>query len=35
MRDAITLSQHILAQERMLEQAGALAVGVEPSLPLV
>lgn len=35
VRDAITLSQHIVAQERILEQAGALAVGVEPALPLV
>lgn len=35
LRDAITMSQHVAAQERMLEMLGALAVGDEPPLPFL
>jgi alkylation response protein AidB-like acyl-CoA dehydrogenase len=35
LRDAITLSQHVVAQERLLEMLGGLAVGEEPRLPIL
>ena len=35
LRDAITMSQHIVAQERMLEMAGALVLGGETGLPFI
>jgi alkylation response protein AidB-like acyl-CoA dehydrogenase len=33
MRDAITMSQHVLGQERMLEMAGGIALGEAPLNP--
>jgi alkylation response protein AidB-like acyl-CoA dehydrogenase len=35
LRDAITLSQHVLAQERLLEILGGMMVGEEPRLPFL
>lgn len=35
LRDAITISQHVLGQERMLEMAGSLALGEPPPFPLL
>jgi alkylation response protein AidB-like acyl-CoA dehydrogenase len=35
LRDAITMSQHIVAQDRMLEMAGALTLGGDTGLPFI
>jgi alkylation response protein AidB-like acyl-CoA dehydrogenase len=35
LRDAITLSQHVVAQERMLETIGGLVVGAESPFPFL
>jgi alkylation response protein AidB-like acyl-CoA dehydrogenase len=35
LRDAITMSQHVVAQERMLEMLGMLAVGDESPVPFL
>ncbi len=35
LRDAITMNQHIVAQDRMLEMAGALSLGGDTGLPFV
>jgi alkylation response protein AidB-like acyl-CoA dehydrogenase len=35
LRDAITMQQHVVAQERMLEMLGALQVGEESGLPFL
>jgi alkylation response protein AidB-like acyl-CoA dehydrogenase len=35
LRDSITLSQHVVAQDRLLEVLGGLAVGDEPLLPIL
>jgi alkylation response protein AidB-like acyl-CoA dehydrogenase len=35
LRDAITMSQHVVAQERMLEVIGGIVVGEEPPIPFL
>ena len=35
IRDAITMNQHVVAQERMLEILGGLALGAESPFPFV
>jgi hypothetical protein len=35
LRDAITINQHIVAQERMLEILGGLALGADSPFPFV
>jgi indole-3-acetate monooxygenase len=35
LRDAITMNQHIVAQDRMLEMVGAMALGVAPAMPFI
>jgi alkylation response protein AidB-like acyl-CoA dehydrogenase len=35
LRDAITMSQHVVAQERVVEMVGALVVGDEAPLPIL
>ena len=35
LRDAITMNQHIIAQDRLLEVIGGLALGQEPPLPFL
>jgi alkylation response protein AidB-like acyl-CoA dehydrogenase len=35
MRDAITMSQHVVAQERLVEMIGALLVGEEAPIPFL
>ena len=35
LRDAITMNQHIVAQDRMLEILGGLALGAESPFPFV
>jgi alkylation response protein AidB-like acyl-CoA dehydrogenase len=34
LRDAITVSQHVMAQERMFEMAGRMRFGEQPTIPL-
>ena len=35
LRDAITMSQHVVAQERLLEMVGGLLLGDEPRMPIL
>jgi len=35
MRDAITMSQHVVAQERIVEMIGGLLVGEETPIPFL
>jgi alkylation response protein AidB-like acyl-CoA dehydrogenase len=35
MRDAITMSQHVVAQDRLVEMIGALLVGEEAPIPFL
>jgi alkylation response protein AidB-like acyl-CoA dehydrogenase len=35
LRDAITMNQHIVAQDRMLEMVGGMALGNVPALPFI
>jgi hypothetical protein len=35
LRDAVTLSQHVVAQERMVETIGGIVVGEESPVPFI
>ena len=35
IRDAVTMNQHIVAQDRMLEMVGGMALGNVPALPFI